>query len=825
MPTPSDLSLLLAQTGWTKALARRLAADVDLADDLVQDAWVTALERPPDLGRPLRGWLASVLRHRWLDLNRSSARRAQREEEAASEEAWPSSDDVIERASVQRELVSAVLALDEPYRTTVLLRFFEELPQREIARRMHTTTVTVNSRLTRALAKLRERLSRGGHGTWLRILVPLLREPRVPALALGALAMKVVTVSVVVAASIVAGIALWNWKGERSPASEAQPLATEQAPQGTLEGTLRRDSQVEPSAAPQEERVAVAPEIARVVPPSVAPAARTVRGRVLDATGSPLSGIALALSSEGSKATCTSASNGWFEIPLDGRSDTILCADPRYATVLAGSARVRESTQPTVVVARRIDLAGTVVDGVRAPLAEASIELSLPAGFGAAWGVALDYSVPQRWRARSGADGRFALAAIPAVEGARVTAALAGFAPRAVPAPPASTTALEIVLAHPSESSGLVRGVVLDPSGARAEGARVSAGAEIARTNAQGEFTLDVRTEGTRERLFALKSGLLPATFEPAKDSAGKFTWPSEIVMQLGAPAGKVDGRVIDADGAPVEGAKVWLVDPTSFGRATETRLTVETLLRGDDRFWSFELTKPDGTFTIAGLLPRAYRIRTVDPRTLASAESEPVSAADSPVELRLPTHDVHERVAGRVMSKSGQPIRGVNVRLFRITYELQHENGTDNESENSEAVVTGEDGAFEFRSVPKHGVEVLATGDTILGASARLEGLGDATHIEIVASLRLHLQVEVAEPRDRVDRLKVFDANEKRVILSVFHGSGAHASFDMPIRDGRSDVLAVEDSAATLVLYRGEEEVARMPLSLSPGVTNVLRY
>ncbi|HEV8113203.1 MAG TPA: hypothetical protein VGR31_10555 [Planctomycetota bacterium] len=43
MPTPSDLSLLLAQTGWTKALARRLASDVHLADDLVQDAWVTAI--------------------------------------------------------------------------------------------------------------------------------------------------------------------------------------------------------------------------------------------------------------------------------------------------------------------------------------------------------------------------------------------------------------------------------------------------------------------------------------------------------------------------------------------------------------------------------------------------------------------------------------------------------------------------------------------------------------------------------------------------------------------------------------------------------------
>jgi hypothetical protein len=251
----------------------------------------------------------------------------------------------------------------------------------------------------------------------------------------------------------------------------------------------------------------------------------------------------------------------------------------------------------------------------------------------------------------------------------------------------------------------------------------------------------------------------------------------------------------------------------------------VETVLRGDDRFWSFERTRPDGTFAIAGLLSRAYRIQAVDPRTLASAESASVTAADSPVELRLPTHDVHEKVAGRVVTKSGRPIRGVTVRLFRITFELRHEDGTDNDTEDSEPVVTGEDGAFEFRSVPRHGVEVLAMGDTILGASATLEGLSDATHLEIVASLRMHVQVEVAEPRDRVDRLKVFDANERRVVLTVFHGLGAHASLDLPIRDGRSDVFVVEESAATLVLYRGEEEVARKPLNLSVGETNVVRY
>ena len=96
---------------------------------------------------------------------------------------------------------------------------------------------------------------------------------------------------------------------------------------------------------------------------------------------------------------------------------------------------------------------------------------------------------------------------------------------------------------------------------------------------------------------------------------------------------------------------------------------------------------------------------------------------------------------------------------------------------------------------------------------------------IEIVASLRLHLQVELDEPHDRADRLRVFDAAGGRVLLSVFHGRGAHASFEMPILDGRSAVLSVEERAALLVLYRGQEEVAAIPLHLVPGPTNLIRY
>jgi hypothetical protein len=489
---------------------------------------------------------------------------------------------------------------------------------------------------------------------------------------------------------------------------------------------------------------------------------------------------------------------------------------------------VQEPVRSTVVIAPRIELAGLVLDGTGAALADASLELCLPAGFGAEWGFALDYSLPQSWRAESGADGRFDLGAVPAVLGAELHAALAGFAPYAEEAPSGSTSALEVVLASPHESAGLVRGVVLDPAGERVPGARVSAGEEIARTGEHGEFALTIRLEGadgTCERLVALAPGFTPAVYEPERDERGAPLWPEDVVLELGGPAAAITGRVVAADGEPVAGAKVWLDDPTPFGRSADARHVAEALLGGDERFWSFVLTDADGAFSIGGLLERSYRLQAVDPRTLASVESAPVSAAHSPVELCLPTRDVHERVAGRVVTASGQPIPGVRVRLFRITYELEHEGGTDNDSQEGEPVITGLDGAFEFRGVPRSGVDVIATGDTILGAAAMLEQEDDLEAIEIVASLRLHLQVELDEPHDRADRLQIFDAAGAPVLLSVFHGPGAHASFEMPILDGRSAVLAVEERAALLVLHRGPEEVAAIPLHLVPGPTNLIRY
>ena len=86
-------------------------------------------------------------------------------------------------------------------------------------------------------------------------------------------------------------------------------------------------------------------------------------------------------------------------------------------------------------------------------------------------------------------------------------------------------------------------------------------------------------------------------------------------------------------------------------------------------------------------------------------------------------------------------------------------------------------------------------------------------------------VQVELDAPHDRADSLRVLDAAGNQLTLNRMAGEGAHFGPRMPILDGRSAVISLDEDAATLVLERGEDEVARMPLHLVPGAPNVVRY
>ena len=130
-PSPRiDLEQLLAQRPRMTALARRLLADEHGAEDVVQEAWLTALERPPRETGAIGSWLGEVVRTLALKRLRGERRKLARERRAAKPEGSLADEDVADRLRTQRVVLDAVLALEEPLRGAIHARYFEDLPPR-----------------------------------------------------------------------------------------------------------------------------------------------------------------------------------------------------------------------------------------------------------------------------------------------------------------------------------------------------------------------------------------------------------------------------------------------------------------------------------------------------------------------------------------------------------------------------------------------------------------------------------------------------------------------------------------------------------------------
>ncbi len=152
------LAVLLEHREWVRALARSLVSDADRADDVEQETWRMALERPPRHGASIRAWFRVVVRNAARKSWRSEQTAAGVELRASERPPVPSPADLVAQAEVQHRVVHAVLELNEPYRSTILYRFYEALPPREIAARLDVPVETVRTRLKRGIARLRERL-------------------------------------------------------------------------------------------------------------------------------------------------------------------------------------------------------------------------------------------------------------------------------------------------------------------------------------------------------------------------------------------------------------------------------------------------------------------------------------------------------------------------------------------------------------------------------------------------------------------------------------------------------------------------------------------
>lgn len=190
-PDPVNVSIdeLLVHAAWVRGLARSLVRDVAAADDLVQEAWLAAMRSPPPADRPVRPWLFGLIRRLAFHRARGEARRARRQAVVAErQEPLPGPDELVERVEQQRMLSSLVLELEEPYRSTVLLRHVQGLSAAEIAGRQGVPAGTVRWRLKTGLDRLRERLDErhgGDRRAWCLLLLPLAAEDGVPAEGAG----------------------------------------------------------------------------------------------------------------------------------------------------------------------------------------------------------------------------------------------------------------------------------------------------------------------------------------------------------------------------------------------------------------------------------------------------------------------------------------------------------------------------------------------------------------------------------------------------------------------------------------------------------------
>ncbi len=204
-----DPSLLLKHAGFLRAIARGLVADEDRVEDILQQTWLTAVERPPRSKDSLRSWLAQVAANLARKGIRDDSRRDRREARAARPEALPDPRiaAVIAEAKNQtiQRVVSAVFALEEPYRTVLLLRYYDDLSVADIAARLGVPHETVRTRMRRALQCVRARLDRehgGSRTTWAVALAPLIRSGSEASTPTGAAGLPEVEASVTPASTL-----------------------------------------------------------------------------------------------------------------------------------------------------------------------------------------------------------------------------------------------------------------------------------------------------------------------------------------------------------------------------------------------------------------------------------------------------------------------------------------------------------------------------------------------------------------------------------------------------------------------------------------------
>ncbi|MCK6447443.1 MAG: sigma-70 family RNA polymerase sigma factor [Planctomycetes bacterium] len=839
-----------------RRLARALLGDPHAAEDVVQDAFtaLVARERAPD---GPAAWLRAVVKKLALDRRRREARREHRERsgarpECAGGDALLRDGDALARLELVEALAREVRALDEPYRTAVRLRYFEGLGPREIARELDVPLATVESRLVRALDRLRERLDRqGGRERWLGAALAWVHPRDVPwvwpwpqrwmELAL----MK--TVVKLAGAAVLLALAWWSWRAWSAANGE---LADAPAAAGAVaaDETALVAPRVDAGRAP----AAASAPVDGASPPTAADATE-LAGVVVDPTGAPLADVEVGFVPDGepdttAKLVAKSGADGRIAFAEPKLAGRLLALGDAWFTI--GSPPIGPTALPCeriVCVAPREPLVGRVVDRTGAPVAGVKVEfglyrnqLTLPQA---------SYDLLPFVRATvSAPDGTYRiddapLFELPGVRATRPGSSLTVYANLAK----LRSEGGRIVFDHEGEPALVLRGIVVDER----ERPIPDAFVQLAPKDPQGpaRHALHPSTHsdargGFEFPLFRAQTG----TFVITAGASGRAlvrvesrgepwlaeSWPSPLALRLDRPAAKLRGRIVDEHGRALPHATVDLLDGTPRGLARfedgflvplqET--TWEALASRRD--WTQHIDVDDaGQFEITELSSRTYRLVAFDRDSLHWSVSAPLEAGAQDVELVIDTSARRDLVAGRVVDSSGAPVIGASVVLTAETpWRVDAAGETQYRSSASLPVITGPDGRFEFRDVSPDAqfLEAKPPSTKWLEHHAFLGRFDRADDVELALPRLTFARVELSEGAlgPGVSPTDVYAVDAERSMLSTsIAGTSVLIQFDA---QRRTAVFPIGDTARALLVRQYGDELLEIPVELELGTINVIR-
>lgn len=659
---------------FVRTLARQLISDEHAAEDIAQKTLLSLIERPPRDTHHLLPWLRRVV---WnLSRNEIRRRRRYRKRLLRIEPSFRTRPDAppefAENGKTVKEVVDAVLRLKEPYRTAIILRYYENLAPGEIATQLKIPPETVRTHLHRAIGTLRKRLDqRYGEEreAWRGALLPLLfasdaRPPEPPKALVSTslltrserpsitVSLPVVTWISVVAVGVML-LAVLSRGDSRPPVERATvprnaPFAASkvQASQGTSAQVGTEDAMTAHPASSES--------IDNEISPPGSIETGSLKVRVKWPNRRPARGIHFAVSRLNVPASAAEPDPYWGHSLLvtDAAGEALLEDYPAgevflhvdrmsyrvSAKVVAGELYTAEfRLTPGVTVE------GNVVDGVGDPVEDAEIILQMDPGF-TPFGVTV---------ARSDHEGKFWIRDLS--RRVHLGARARGYAPsRMIECHWGAFTDQSItptlVL---SEQGGAIEGSVTGPDARPIAGARLIVGLREgedliydgrflklgpplrATTDHAGLFRVEGAWLGSALEILVRAHGYAPCRLNYTVPDPG----PQDLQIKLENTAALV-GRVKRPDGTIPSNTSIYVRDEAV----------------GHFRPPPSALVGPDGTYRLDGLCPGPWRIGAQDSDSFEE-DSLHITTAPGEVVQWNPTLASGRTISGRVVDEEDRPL------------------------------------------------------------------------------------------------------------------------------------------------------------------------